>query len=99
MCTDTATTLQTHGFIASQSDVSTYSSSNRHKASQAGLEDDQSSKPVRRRAAKACTACRVKKVRCDVMQRCHVTAVGEVTCSNCMMDGIKCLIRESKYRK
>jgi hypothetical protein len=34
-----------------------------------------------------------------VMQRYHVTAEGEVTCSNCTMDGIKCVIEESKRRK
>jgi hypothetical protein len=38
-------------------------------------------------------------VRCDVMQRYHVTPEGEVTCSNCTMDGIKCVIEESKRRK
>ncbi|TAQ86733.1 hypothetical protein B7494_g4961 [Chlorociboria aeruginascens] len=46
-------------------------------------------KPVKRRAAKACAACRARKVRCDVMQRYHITADGEVTCSNCTMDGIR----------
>jgi hypothetical protein len=34
-----------------------------------------------------------------VMQRYHITADGEVTCSNCTMDGIKCVIEESKRRK
>jgi hypothetical protein len=34
-----------------------------------------------------------------VMQRYHITADGEVTCSNCTMDGIKCVIGESKRRK
>ena len=33
------------------------------------------------------------------MQRYHVTADGEITCSNCTMDGIKCVIEESKRRK
>jgi hypothetical protein len=89
----------THGFITSQLDGSTYSSSNRHKASQAGLEDCQSPKPVCMRAVKACTACRARKVRCDVMQRCHVAADWQATCSNCMMHGIKCVISESKRRR
>jgi hypothetical protein len=54
---------------------------------------------LKRRAAKVCTACRVRKVRCDVMQRYHIAADGEVTCSNCIMDEIKCVIGESKRRR
>lgn len=65
----------------------------------AGLDSNGNPKPVKRRAAKACAACRARKVRCDVMQRYHITADGEVTCSNCTMDGIKCVIEESKRRK
>jgi Fungal Zn(2)-Cys(6) binuclear cluster domain len=56
-------------------------------------------KPVKRRATKACTICRARKVRCDVMLRYHINADGEVTCSNCTMDGIKCIIGESKRVK
>ena len=56
-------------------------------------------KPVKRRAAKACAACRSRKVRCDWTQRFHVTADGKVTCSNCAMDSIKCVIEESRRRK
>lgn len=67
--------------------------------STAGLDHVGNPKPVKRRAAKACAACRARKVRCDVMQRYHITADGEVTCSNCTMDGIKCVIEESKRRK
>lgn len=65
----------------------------------AGVDSNGNPKPVKRRAAKACAACRARKVRCDVMQRYHITADGEVTCSNCTMDGIKCVIEESKRRK
>ncbi|RDW89184.1 hypothetical protein BP6252_01216 [Coleophoma cylindrospora] len=67
--------------------------------STAALDHAGNPKPVKRRAAKACAACRARKVRCDVMQRYHITADGEVTCSNCTMDGIKCIIEESKRRK
>ena len=60
-----------------------------------GASDGANPKPVKRRAAKACAACRARKVRCDVMQRYHITADGEVTCSNCTMDGIKCVIKRA----
>ncbi|KAJ5033347.1 uncharacterized protein L3040_008465 [Drepanopeziza brunnea f. sp. 'multigermtubi'] len=56
-------------------------------------------RPVKRRAAKACTACRVRKVRCDVMQAYHVTPAGTVTCSNCQMDGVPCVVDEGKRRR
>lgn len=65
----------------------------------AALDANGNPKPVKRRATKACAACRARKVRCDVMQRYHITADGAVTCSNCTMDGIKCVIGESKRRK
>ncbi|KAH8821402.1 fungal-specific transcription factor domain-containing protein [Xylogone sp. PMI_703] len=67
-------------------------------ASASGLENGEA-KPVKRRAAKACAACRARKVRCDVMQRYHVSPDGEVTCSNCTMDGIRCIIEESKRKR
>ncbi|KIM95812.1 hypothetical protein OIDMADRAFT_59589 [Oidiodendron maius Zn] len=54
---------------------------------------------AKKRAAKACAACRVRKVRCDLLQRYHVSADGTVACSNCVMDGIRCVIQESKSRK
>jgi hypothetical protein len=56
-------------------------------------------RPAKKRATRACATCAARKVRCDVMQRYHVTADGEMTCSNCTMDGIKCVIGESKRRK
>jgi hypothetical protein len=85
---------------ASQSPAaSEYSGSKKRTQSTANLDARGNPKPVKRRAAKACAACRARKVRCDVMQRYHVTADGEVTCSNCTMDGIKCVIEESKRRK
>jgi hypothetical protein len=85
---------------ASQSPAaSSESGSKKRTQSTANLDANGNPKPVKRRAAKACAACRARKVRCDVMQRYHVTADGEVTCSNCTMDGIKCVIEESKRRK
>lgn len=63
------------------------------------LDANGSPKPVKRRATKACATCRARKVRCDVMLRYHINADGGVTCSNCTMDGIKCVIGESKRMK
>jgi hypothetical protein len=85
---------------SSHSPASTDSGAKKRSQSAANLDPNNGPvKPVKRRAAKACSACRARKVRCDVMQRYHVTADGEVTCSNCTMDGIKCVIEESKRRK
>jgi hypothetical protein len=75
------------------------SSTKKRSSSLANIDTNGNPKPVKRRAAKACAACRARKVRCDVMQRYHVTPDGEVTCSNCQMDGIRCVIEESKRRK
>lgn len=83
----------------SQSPASEESGSKKRTSTNATLDANGNPKPVKRRAAKACAACRARKVRCDVMQRYHITADGEVTCSNCTMDGIKCVIEESKRRK
>ncbi|KAH8682908.1 fungal-specific transcription factor domain-containing protein [Tricladium varicosporioides] len=100
MTTEKQASIEPHGGSDSQSPASENSSSNKKRPStSAGLDKDGNPKPVKRRAAKACAACRARKVRCDVMQRYHITADGEVTCSNCTMDGIKCVIEESKRRK
>ena len=53
----------------------------------------------RKRAGKACAACRIRKVRCDVVLQYHTAADGEATCSNCMLDDIKCFVEESKRGK
>ncbi|KAH7127937.1 hypothetical protein B0J13DRAFT_510400 [Dactylonectria estremocensis] len=47
----------------------------------------------RRRASKACLACRARKVRCDVVLR-------DGTCTNCALDKRQCVVkaRPSKYR-
>lgn len=84
---------------SSQSPASVESGSKKRGPASTGFDKDGNPKPVKRRAAKACAACRARKVRCDVMQRYHVTPDGEVTCSNCTMDGIRCVIEESKRRK
>ena len=90
-----------NGSNASQSPPPDASDPNPKKraSTSVGVDSNGNPKPVKRRAAKACAACRARKVRCDVMQRYHITADGAVTCSNCTMDGIQCVIEESKRRK
>jgi hypothetical protein len=73
--------------------------SNKRSSDAANLDNNCNSMPIKRRATKACTACRARKVRCDVMQCYHVTANGDTTCSNCFMDSIKCVTVERKWRK
>lgn len=48
-------------------------------------------KPVRRRAGIACTACRLRKVRCNV------SVVG-VPCGNCRMDDQRCQTTKRKTK-
>ncbi|CAG8974864.1 hypothetical protein HYALB_00000479 [Hymenoscyphus albidus] len=83
----------------SQSPESADSTLKKRSSLSAGFDKDGNPKPVKRRSAKACRACRSRKVRCDVMQRYHVSAEGEATCTNCNIDGIQCVIDESKRRK
>jgi hypothetical protein len=99
MSGEKATSIEPSNASASQSPESIDSGTKKRPSTAAGLDKDGNPKPVKRRAAKACAACRARKVRCDVTQKYHVTANGEVTCSNCTMDGIKCVIEESKRRK
>ncbi len=94
-----AAAREPNGSSASQSPSPPESGLKKRSQSSSGVDTNGNPKPVKRRAAKACAACRARKVRCDVMQRYHITADGEVTCSNCTMDGIKCVIEESKRRK
>lgn len=100
MGTEKATSVEPNGSSSSQSPPASTDNGNKKRGtSSAGLDSNGNTKPVKRRAAKACAACRARKVRCDVMQRYHVTPEGTVTCSNCTMDGITCVIEESKRRK
>ncbi|KAI6716461.1 hypothetical protein JHW43_001062 [Diplocarpon mali] len=63
-------------------------------------------RPIKKRASRACVACRARKVRCDVAPR-TLKAMAEgtfsarvgVTCNNCDIDGIPCLLDESRRRK
>ncbi|RKF77601.1 hypothetical protein GcM1_218064 [Golovinomyces cichoracearum] len=49
----------------------------------------------KRRASLACLACRKRKVRCDLTSNLFFDLLGNPICSNCMTNGISCLIGES----
>ncbi|OJD16511.1 hypothetical protein AJ78_03324 [Emergomyces pasteurianus Ep9510] len=65
-------------------------SHNKRKATAAGIQS--TSRPVKRRASKACCCCRARKVRCDVVEN-------GSPCTNCRLDEVKCVVTESKRRK
>ncbi|KAI9371933.1 fungal-specific transcription factor domain-containing protein [Aspergillus egyptiacus] len=65
-------------------------SKGKRKASTAGLSAN--SRPVKRRASKACCCCRARKVRCDVVEN-------GSPCTNCRLDQVECVVTESKRRK
>ncbi|KAH1878096.1 hypothetical protein KXX01_005105 [Aspergillus fumigatus] len=65
-------------------------SQSKRKASAAGLSAN--SRPVKRRASKACCCCRARKVRCDVVEN-------GSPCTNCRLDQVECVVTESKRRK
>ncbi|KAJ6145232.1 hypothetical protein N7470_009127 [Penicillium chermesinum] len=64
--------------------------SGKRKASNAGLAAQ--TRPVKRRASKACCCCRARKVRCDVVEN-------GSPCTNCRLDQVECVVTESKRRK
>ncbi|KAM5469102.1 hypothetical protein MauCBS54593_004454 [Microsporum audouinii] len=66
------------------------SSKNKRKSNVAGLQT--SSRPVKRRASKACCCCRARKVRCDVVEN-------GSPCTNCRLDDVDCVVAESKRKK
>lgn len=94
-----ATSIAPTSPSSSPSPPATDSRNKKRSSASITLDKNGNPKPVKRRAAKACAACRARKVRCDVTQRYHITADGAPTCSNCTMDGIQCVIEESKRRK
>lgn len=75
------------------------SKSKKRGKSAAGLDNDGNPKPVKGRSAIACAACRVRKVRCNIMQSYHITAGGRTICSNCTLDGTNCVVEYSKRLK
>ncbi|KAK2865033.1 hypothetical protein FQN49_003979 [Arthroderma sp. PD_2] len=66
------------------------SSKNKRKSNVAGLQS--ASRPVKRRASKACCCCRARKVRCDVVEN-------GSPCTNCRLDEVECVVAESKRKK
>lgn len=73
--------------VASSTDVDPQG---KRKASAAGLAVN--SRPVKRRASKACCCCRARKVRCDVVE-------SGSPCTNCRLDQVECIVTESKRRR
>ena len=47
---------------------------------------------IKRRASKACSCCRSRKVRCDVTE-------SGIPCTNCRLDEVECLVTEGKRRR
>lgn len=54
--------------------------------------DERSTRPVKRRASKACQCCRSRKVRCNVVEH-------GAPCTNCRLDQVECVITESKRKR
>lgn len=67
------------------------SSAPKRKSAAAGLNSG-STRPVKRRASKACQCCRSRKVRCDVVE-------SGIPCTNCRLDEVECCVTEGKRRK
>lgn len=57
-----------------------------------GIDVTASLKPTRARAAKACSSCHTRKVRCDVLSRGH-------PCTQCIESGFRCEVNERKKRR
>lgn len=86
--TNTATPATTTA--AMKTSMDTTDTQGKRKASTAGL--NVNSRPVKRRASKACCCCRARKVRCDVVEN-------GSPCTNCRLDQVECVVTESKRRK
>lgn len=63
----------------------------KRKSAAAGL-DGATSRPVKRRASKACQCCRARKVRCNVTEH-------GAPCTNCRLDEVECVVSESRRKK
>ncbi|BCR90820.1 putative C6 transcription factor (Ctf1B) [Aspergillus chevalieri] len=82
----TATTTPSHP----KNTMSSTDTQAKRKASTAGMSGN--TRPVKRRASKACCCCRARKVRCDVVEN-------GSPCTNCRLDQVECVVTESKRRK
>ena len=67
---------------------------NKRTASIAGLDNTNTpaTRPVKRRASKACQCCRARKVRCNVTEH-------GAPCTNCRLDEVECIVSESRRKK
>ncbi|RKK84548.1 Cutinase transcription factor 1 beta [Fusarium oxysporum] len=88
-------TEASEGSAASQSPASTsartVTGKNNKKRASPSNNSEQPQKATKRRAARACVACRARKVRCDVIEG---TPYG-----NCRWDKVECVVQESRRRR
>ncbi|KAL2023887.1 hypothetical protein VTK56DRAFT_664 [Thermocarpiscus australiensis] len=73
--------------MSPQSGLATEQKASLKRRAQAGPEN----KITKRRAARACSSCRARKVRCDVVEH--------SPCGNCRWDNVECIVEESRRRK
>lgn len=85
-----ATTATTVTTSQPKNPMSSTETQAKRKASTAGISVN--TRPVKRRASKACCCCRARKVRCDVVEN-------GSPCTNCRLDQVECVVTESKRRK
>jgi hypothetical protein len=64
----------------------------KRSASAAGLDGIITTRPVKRRASKACQCCRNRKVRCNVTEH-------GAPCTNCRLDEVECIVSESRRKR
>jgi hypothetical protein len=64
----------------------------KRSASAAGLDGIATTRPVKRRASKACQCCRNRKVRCNVTEH-------GAPCTNCRLDEVECIVSESRRKR
>lgn len=67
-------------------------SSSVHAKRKGSLGPGNETRVVKRRAARACVSCRSRKVRCDIL-------VNGECCTNCSLDGLKCILVSSRRGK
>ncbi|EMT72374.1 Cutinase transcription factor 1 beta [Fusarium odoratissimum] len=71
--------------------VRTVTGKNNKKRASPSNNSEQPQKAIKRRAARACVACRARKVRCDVIEG--------TPCGNCRWDKVECVVQESRRRR
>ncbi|KAH7186649.1 fungal-specific transcription factor domain-containing protein [Fusarium oxysporum] len=71
--------------------VRTVTGKNNKKRASPFNNSEQLQKATKRRAARACVACRARKVRCDVIEG--------TPCGNCRWDKVECVVQESRRRR